>query len=325
MTPPRPTLILILALSGLLLAACATYTAEANDLLPPTPAPDATAPQLSDIPAFDPPSELVLPTRTPYPTDEQITIGYSLENREISAYQFGEGPVTIVLVGGIHGGYEFNAAILVQQLVETVRNDPALVLPGIRLVMIPNINPDGVLRGRGPEGRFNANHVDLNRNWGCDWQPTSYWQDQETSPGSHPFSEPETAALRAYLLALQPSAVIFYHSAGGAIFVGSCEETSVTSQWLGDLLSEATGYANEVTFEYYELSGTASDWLDERGFPAVAVELTDHNDPELGRNLTGIMMLQCHFALNGSTGAGPLITAEVERRCQAIEPYRPPN
>jgi predicted deacylase len=309
----------VASLAGLLLVACAI---EAGFGLPATPRTDATSPPLSTIPVPGAQEGLSRPpTATSYPTDERIVIGRSIENRELVAWQYGEGPVTLVLVGGIHGGYEFNSAILVEQLAETVRDDPDSVLPGVRLVMIPAVNPDGLVRGRGPEGRFNANGVDLNRNWGCGWQPTSYWQDQTTSPGTHPFSEPETAALRAYLLALEPSAVIFYHSAGEAIFVGSCEETSATSQWLGDLLSEATGYPNEVTFEYYEVFGTADDWLDEQGIPAVTIELADRTEPELARNLAGVMAAQCYFARTGDTGVGPLIAAEVEQHCATLQPY----
>ena len=63
--------------------------------------------------------------------------------------------------------------------------------------------------------------------------------------------------------------------------------------------------------------------MDERGIPAVTIELTDRSDPELARNLVGLMALQCRFALDGSTGAGPLITAQVEQLCAELEPYAP--
>lgn len=318
----------VVGFAGLLLAACSLNLAQTGFGFPSTPPAAVTPAVPSTIAANQPTVDaemllLSLPTATPYPNDQFITIGYSVEGRELTAWQFGQGPVTLALIGGIHGGYEFNSVVLVEQLAETVRNDPSLVLPGIRLVMVPTVNPDGVARGTDLEGRFNANGVDLNRNWGCGWEPESYWQDQTISPGPFPFSEPETLALRAYLLAMDPAAVIFYHSQFGAIFVGGCGEVGTSSIWLGDLLSGATGYPNEVTFEYYEISGTADDWLDERGIPAVTVELTNQTDPELERNLIGLMALQCHFALDGSTGAGPVITAQVESQCAGLKPYVP--
>lgn len=267
------------------------------------PPPDATQPSLSGIPQGPTPEggpALVFPTETPYPAEPRIVIGQSVQGRELTAYQFGSGPVTLMLVGGIHGGYEFNSVLLVEQLAGFIQDNPQNLLPGIRLLVVPNLNPDGAARGRDINARFNANGVDLNRNWGCGWLPTSYWRDQETSPGPRPFSEPETVALRSYILASEPDAVVLYHSAGGGVFVGACDGDGAL--WLTDLLANATGYDNAVVFEYYELSGTASDWLDERGIPAVAVELSTREGPDYPENVAGLMALQCHFALDGSTG-----------------------
>lgn len=304
-------------LAALLLVGCATGTTGVSFGLLSTPRPDATTPPLSDIPAGINSEDGLLPppTPTPYPNSELISIGASVEGRDLLAWQFGQGPVTLVLVGGTHGGYELNSVTLVSQLVQTVQRNSDTLLPGIRLVMMPSLNPDGVAQGTGPEGRFNANSVDLNRNWGCGWEPVAYWGEQAISPGTFAFSEPETLALRAYLLALEPDAVVFYHSAVGAIFPGTCGENGSNSVWLGELLSEATGYPLEDTFAYYEVSGTADDWLDERGIPAVTVELTDRTDPELERNLAGLMALQCRFALDGSAGAEALVSPRVQAQC----------
>ena len=181
--------------------------------------------------------------------------------------------------------------------------------------MVPSVNPDGVARGKGAVGRFNANSVDLNRNWGCDWQPVSYWREARTSPGSRPYSEPETVALRSYLIALEPSAVVFYHAAGGQIFIGDCNKDGSVSLWLGDLLSAATGYPNDVVFESYPVSGTADDWLDERGIPAVTIELANSEDTDFAQNLAGLMALQCHFALSDSLSSAPDVRTLIEAQC----------
>lgn len=219
-----------------------------------------------------------------------------MQKRGIQAYQFGDGPRTIVLVGGIHGGYEANTVLLAEKLVDHFRANPADVLPGIRLVIIPVANPDGLARSYGLAGRFNASGVDLNRNWGCNWSETAYLGDMPIDPGPRPFSEPETRALRAYFLEERPDAVIFYHSAIGAIFSGECGDAHPAALWMGDLLSRATGYPHE-RFTAYEVSGDASDWLAERGVPAAVIELSTHEAVEFERNLAGVMALQCHFAL----------------------------
>lgn len=239
---------------------------------------------------------LVLPTLTPYPDDVLFSIGRSVEGREIWAWQFGEGSRTIVLVGGIHGGYEANTVVLSERLAEHFRRHPEEVLPGIRLVIIPAANPDGLLRGNDLEGRFNARGVDLNRNWGCEWSETAFLRDIPVDPGPRPFSEPETLALRFYFVAEPPDVVIFYHSALGSVFLGACGGQRPGAGWLGDLLAEATGYLYQQTFSYYEVSGDATNWLAERGIPAAIVELETPDDPEIERNLAGVMALQAYLA-----------------------------
>ena len=156
---------------------------------------------------------LSLPNPTPYPDDERFLIGESVEGRPIWAWRLGKGEQRIVLVGGIHGSYEANSARLAELLANHFRLHRADVLPGIQLVIIPAANPDGLAyRSDDPDdlaGRFNANGVDLNRNWGCDWAEEATLRDIPVDPGPRPFSEPETRALRAYFLAEPLKAAIF--------------------------------------------------------------------------------------------------------------------
>jgi hypothetical protein len=89
--------------------------------------------------------------------------------------------------------------------------------------------------------------------------------------------------------------VIFYHSALGSIFLGSCGGSEPGADWLGDVLADATGYTYETSFEHYEVTGDASNWLAERGIPAAIVELYTREFPEFDRNLPGVMALQCYL------------------------------
>ncbi|MBN1312463.1 MAG: hypothetical protein JXB30_13685 [Anaerolineae bacterium] len=285
-----------------------------------SPSPETSFPMIAETPAETLPSTslpfptLILPTATPYPDIPQFSIGTSWEERDIWAWQFGDGFYTLVLVGGIHGGAEANTVRLSELLVSHFRENPNDVLPGIRLFIIPVANPDGLVRGRSLSGRLNAHEVDLNRNWGCEWSDTAYVRDTPVSPGPRPFSELETMALRTFFLSVSPDAVLFYHSAAGGIFMGECGDMAPGVDWMGPLLEDATGYPVRK-FTAYEVSGDATNWLAERNVPAAVVELYSAEQPEFEHNLNGVMALQCHFALDSITGAQP--DPVLQQRCDS--------
>ena len=259
---------------------------------------------------------LFLPTATPYPDIPQFSIGKSWENRDIWAWQFGDGQYTLMLIGGIHGGAEANTVRLADLLVSHFRQNPGDILPGIRLFVIPIANPDGLARGQSLAGRLNAHEVDLNRNWGCEWSDTAYLRKTPVSPGPRAFSELETMALRTFFLSMSPDAVLFYHSAAGGIFMGQCGGQAPGADWMAPLLDEATGYPAR-RFTAYEVSGDATNWLAERNIPAAVVELYSAEQPEFERNLNGVMALQCHFALNSIAGAQPDLA--LQQRCDSFQ------
>jgi len=160
------------------------------------------------------PTLFLSPTSTPRrDLPDAFVYGKSVEGRDLYARRFGTGDKLLMLVGGIHTGFEANTVTLVNQLIAHFERNPHDVLPGIMLVMIPSANPDGLERGRTIKGRFNANGVDLNRNWDCDWSAEAVWKEQTVDPGTYPFSEPETQALASLILDTRPAAVLFYHAA----------------------------------------------------------------------------------------------------------------
>ena len=229
-------------------------------------------------------------------------VGRSVQGRPLVARSFGSGERLLMLVGGMHGGWEANTVALVDELIAHFDAFPDDVLPGMRLVLVPAANPDGLLRGRTPEGRFNTNGVDLNRNWGCDWSAEAVWRDQPVDAGPYPLSEPETMALAETIRLLRPSAVVFYHSAAAAIYAGNCAGGRV-SDALAAALAEATGYSHGAAFSAYAVSGTAANWADGLGIPALDVELETWTSSEFERNLRGVMALQRW--LTGGSGEAP--------------------
>ncbi len=223
----------------------------------------------------------------------------------IVSYRLGEGPTPLVLVGGIHGGYEWNSIKLVEAVRDYLLENPDLIPPSLTVHLIPNANPDGLYAVTGaarsfdpPQdfaetipGRFNGRQVDLNRNWDCLWQPEAVWGNQAVNPGEAPFSERETQALRDYFMALDPAAVLFWHSAAVGVYASGCPQIDPASQRLADLYGAASGYNVYDDFAGYAVHGDAGSWLAAQDIPAITVELTTHGALDWEQNLAGLQAL----------------------------------
>ncbi len=274
-----------------------TYTPRVNAQPTATGTPADMTPWLAPTDRSLPDAPVIIPTAVrliaaaPLPPDAFV-FGQSTEGRDLLAWRFGAGERVLLLVGGIHTGYEANTVMLVNELIDHFRRAPGDVLPGLSLVLVPVANPDGLERGRVAEGRFNGGGVDLNRNWGCEWSAEAYWRTQRVDAGRQPFSEPETRALAALVGELRPAAVVFYHSAARGVFAGDCQPGGGVSWGLAAVLGEAAGYPYGAPFSAYRVTGTAPNWLDGQGIPAVDVELAGTRDSEFVPNLRGVMAVQ---------------------------------
>ncbi len=232
------------------------------------------------------------PIVSPTPEDENpFVIGYSVRANPIPTYRFGIGDHLLLLIGGIHGGWEANTVELVEQLIQHFSVTPADILPGMAIHLIPAANPDGMALGTGRNARYNGHAVDLNRNWACEWSSEAYWRDQRVFAGSAPMSEPETQSIAAYVLEMRPAVVLFYHSQAAGVFAGDCEGRGVSDE-MSAVYGEASGYTYGAPFSAYPVTGTAASWVDSLGIPSADVELATHDDPEFARNLQAIMALQ---------------------------------
>jgi predicted deacylase len=237
-------------------------------------------------------------------------IGHSTEGREITAYTFGSGDTNLLFVGGIHGGYEWNTIVLAEEMIAAITRGEIPVPEKVTVHIIPNLNPDGVHKALGiakgftaadelavattslPAGRFNANNVDLNRNFDCMWKATSTWRGQSVSAGSQPFSEPESTALRDYIYMINPRAVVFWHSRGGSVYTSGCEGKRVgTTKTLMQQYARAAGYDEVLDFTAYPISGDAESWLASIGIPAITVELGSRSDSEWEKNEAGVQAI----------------------------------
>ncbi len=287
-----------------------TETAEPTATYTATPEPTATA---TATPSQTPtktatPTATHTPTITPTPWGDEREYGRSTQDIPLTVAQFGAGERVILLVGGIHGGYEWNTILLAYDMIDYFTANPKEIPDDVTLYIIPSANPDGQYTvtfrtGRiGREdipvgtdtswGRFNGNGVDLNRNWDCNWSPEAYWRDRVVSGGSAPFSEPETAALRDFILEIEPESVTFWHSAAGAIYASWCGEDVFTSSvTLAEIYAQASGYPVGGGFSAYPITGDAGNWLATQGIPTIAVEFYTHTDTDWSQNLAGVQAL----------------------------------
>lgn len=236
-------------------------------------------------------AQLIVPVSTATLPPDTTLVGLSVEGRAILARSFGSGERHLLLVGGMHGGWESNTVTLMNQLMTHFAANPDAVLPGMTITLIPAANPDGLVRGREEDARFNANGVDLNRNWACEWSADAVWRGQSVDAGARPFSEPETQYIADFIRQTQPDTVLFYHSAAGGVYAGNCEGDH-GSMLMSEILGQATGYSYGQPFTAYRVTGTAASWADGEGIPSADVELLSWTESEFEQNLRGIIALQ---------------------------------
>ncbi|QWC85353.1 DUF2817 domain-containing protein [Nocardioidaceae bacterium] len=128
-------------------------------------------------------------------------VGRSVQGRPIRAFYRGDPGADLVtmVIGSMHGNERAGES--------TARWMKRHTRPrrGTGVWIVPTMNPDGARAYT----RQNARGVDLNRNW-----PTSGWTDASSSccyGGPSRASEPETRAMRRFLLDVRPTSVASIH------------------------------------------------------------------------------------------------------------------
>ena len=258
------------------------------------------------------------PTSSPSPqpaatfnfSSAQFSLGGSVQGRDIVGYAFPAqtDPLhALVLVSGIHGD-EMNAWPILQLLITNYQSGELIQPPNLSLYFIESLNPDGVFLNR----RLNANKVDLNRNWETyDWRtgveisPVDFLP---TGGGSRPFSEPETFALRNWLLGLHAQypgnvTVVYFHAAvppdglvtPGTHWVNGRDLGDAASRELGQLFAAAAGYDYDNLWTGgYRVTGDASTWAVAQGMRSLTVELPTREEltePEAQKLREGILAI----------------------------------
>lgn len=243
-------------------------------------------------------------------TSTQSVIGSSVQNRDITVSTFGTGVNNLLFVGGIHGGYEWNTILLAYEMIDYFQHNNHIIPENVTIHIIPNLNPDGLFLATGLEGefsiediksndmhqtgigRFNANEVDLNRNFACKWQPQSSWRGKTVSAGHQAFSEPEAVTLRNYVNTINPKVVVMWHSQANNVYASECENGVLPQTIiLMNTYAQAGDYGAVTSFDAYPVTGDAEGWLASINIPAITVELETRTSTEWNRNLAGTVAI----------------------------------
>jgi hypothetical protein len=145
-------------------------------------------------------------------------LGISLEGRRIVAESNFDlrvpQPKTTLLIGGMHGD-EIATVLLIESFAARFLSPGKLPAPCVAVALA---NPDSYAR----RARYNARGVDINRNFGVKWDAQS-----AEPPGAEPWSEPETRALRDFILVARPAKIVSLHLALAEIDADGPQSTAL--------------------------------------------------------------------------------------------------
>ena len=192
-------------------------------------------------------------------------LGYSVQNRELFAMKITDNPnleedePELVFWGGIHGD-EYTSAELpylyMLYLCENYGIDPSVTqyVDNNEIWCIPMINPDGHEMGI----RYNANWVDLNRDYGYQWDG---W-----GSSSAPFSQIETRIVRQFCMENNITLSTTFHCSGDVLFYqwGYSPDATPDADVIyrvGDRYASLADYDFENSWEDYETHGELLDYL----------------------------------------------------------------
>ncbi|MCB9760941.1 MAG: DUF2817 domain-containing protein [Alphaproteobacteria bacterium] len=214
---------------------------------------------------------------------ELVQLGLSREGRPVVALRLGPPGAPRWRVLGAHHGDEPPSAELALAVAEALLTDtPPFdgLLDDREVWVVPVVNPDGLAAG----SRYNADDVDLNRNYGYQWSSTTF------GAGPAPFSEPETRAVRTLALRSPPAAGLSLHTGEtniGYVFNYTTDDT-VEEPRLIDLAAAYDDACTQPGFwvtqgaEWYVTRGDTNDWsFGVQGTLDFTVEMSTEKAPDI--------------------------------------------
>jgi zinc carboxypeptidase len=229
---------------------------------------------------------------------ELVDVGDSLEGRAIKGLRIGTAAADApaVLYTGTMHAREWLATMVTMCVVEALVGGDAVAVDlrsRIGILVVPIINPDGYEYSWSTDRYWRKNTrdgygVDLNRNWDYEWAVVGASDDPyaEDYHGPSAFSEPESSALRDFILAHpEITAHIDFHSFTQLVlrpwgYSYDIPADEATLSMLGDRMSDAiwnatsTDYPSIHASELYPAAGAVDDWgYGTQGIMAFTIEL----------------------------------------------------
>jgi hypothetical protein len=210
----------------------------------------------------------------------------------------------VSIIGGIHGNESIAVNFplrFIDFLVSSGSDEAQELLDNYEFHIIPAVNPWGLAHNT----RYNANGVDLNRNFSWAWSDAAYH-------GEYAFDQIESQLVKAdaddhhYILS------IAYHSGEQCIstvwdYIGTTTSSGTPASYTSatflssympngsTILSFASDYADQVNtsgddsfysvegYDWYPTYGSLGDWFyGEKGAVAYTIELYDDKDADVG-------------------------------------------
>ncbi len=213
-----------------------------------------------------------------YPTWMRVdSIGKSHFGKDIAVVYLGHGRPQILIVGAHHGREWMTTMVLVKALAEYAKAasnnfelggyDVSALLDAVTLIIVPMLNPDGVMIAQSglPKGgdhallenaneknsdftrwKANGRGVNLNIQYAANWEqavsePKPHYEKYK---GPEPESERESRALAELVRDLEPEMVLAYHSSGQVIYWQYDQQDAqlIRDQKIGQEIASLTGY-----------------------------------------------------------------------------------
>lgn len=201
-----------------------------------------------------------------------VSLGTSVQGKGIYAYYFGNGAKKILFFGSMHGS-EANTRTTMTKWIDELEINSSRIPADKTIIVIPTLNPDGIAN----RTRFNANGVDLNRNFAAaDWTQGTYLHTNfyPTGGGLLPFSEPESIIMKDLIIREKPYITLSYHAAA-AYVVASNTAKGIE---LGQVYAQISKYRYVAPGTHdafsYDITGTFEGWAEEQGYSSLVIELS---------------------------------------------------
>jgi murein tripeptide amidase MpaA len=302
-----------------------------------------------------------------YPSLARVSpIGYSIEGRELNVIKISDNVSTDeaepnIFIVGCHHAREWISVevplLFAQYLLEHYPDNPEVerAINGAQIYIMPIQNPDGLefsihtYRMWRKNRRYNGNlswGVDNNRNYGYMWgydntgsSPNSY---SEVYRGPAPFSEPETVAVRQFLLAHPPAGTLSYHNYSQIIIypwgytydpAPGAEEMNRIAKEMSQRIFQVNGriYTYGAAEVLYLTNGDTVDWVyGTFAAPAFTVELPPEEmisggfftpeeliDSAFSENLPAMLYFVNYFSIGPDDGE--LMPPDFQERARRLQ------